>query len=149
MPRLFHVSDVSGIQVFEPRMSRTGEALVWAIEESKLANYLLPRDCPRVTFYSHQATSDQDKKRFLGSSKAVIAIESGWLAKCLEARLYIYEFDPKNFSLQDEIAGYYVSTQLEYPLCETPVENCLIRLLEAEVELTITAIIMGIARSGD
>ena len=59
MPRLFHVSDVSGIQVFEPRMSRTGEALVWAIEESKLANYLLPRDCPRVTFYAKPDTTKE------------------------------------------------------------------------------------------
>ena len=63
-------------------------------------------------------TTKEDQKRFLGNSKTVIAIESRWLAKCLEARLYIYEFDPQHFSLQDYIAGYYVSTQLEYPLSE-------------------------------
>jgi hypothetical protein len=90
VPRLFHVSDLADIRRFEPRASRTAEALVWAIGEAKLANYLLPRDCPRVTFYADQNTSDTDRIRFLGSSKAVIAIESTWFRRCIEAKLFLY-----------------------------------------------------------
>ena len=51
MPRLFHVSEDPTIARFEPRpvaspdSGVTGDA-VWAVAESHLPNYLLPRDCP-------------------------------------------------------------------------------------------------------
>jgi hypothetical protein len=61
--RLFHVSDIAGMKSFEPRPSRTGEAFVWAIGEPRLANYLVPRDCPRVTFYADQNTSEEDRAK--------------------------------------------------------------------------------------
>lgn len=51
--RLFHVSEDSGIEVFEPRPAALFPNLgpvVWAVAESHLVNYLLPRECPRVTF---------------------------------------------------------------------------------------------------
>ncbi len=75
--RLFHISEEPGIERFEPRESDyTNEPVVWAIEEARLCNYLLPRDCPRVTYYGGSQTSTEDVKQFLGSSPAVIAIES-------------------------------------------------------------------------
>jgi hypothetical protein len=137
LPRLFHVSDIAGISIFEPRVSRMGESLVWAVGEPRLANYLLPRDCPRVTFYANQDTSEKDKERFLGAAEAVIAIESAWFNRCLEAKLYLYEFDSKNFRLRDDIAYYYVSNQREYPLSEIPIQNVLEKLLETGTELRI------------
>ena len=38
-------------------------------------NYLLPRDCPRVTYFAGRETAAADVERFLGSSPAVIAVE--------------------------------------------------------------------------
>ena len=56
--RLYHVSDRPDIALLEPRAVRPHHPLqdmppvVWAIGERLLHNYLLPRDCPRVTFYA-------------------------------------------------------------------------------------------------
>ena len=53
--RLFHVSEQANIGEFVPRCPARGDldpavALVWAIDEARLPNYLTPRDCPRVTY---------------------------------------------------------------------------------------------------
>jgi hypothetical protein len=73
---LFHVSEEGGIQEFEPRPSENSrEPVVWAIDAPRLRNYLLPRECPRVTYYAGHDTSDRDVERFLGSSAAVVAIQ--------------------------------------------------------------------------
>ena len=53
MRRLFHVSEDPAIEDFHPRPSSVAPEvgpIVWAVAESHLPNYLLPRDCPRVTF---------------------------------------------------------------------------------------------------
>ena len=47
--RLFHVSEESGIRVFEPRIPLRKDldqtvGLVWAIDEKRLPNFLTPRD---------------------------------------------------------------------------------------------------------
>jgi hypothetical protein len=45
---LFHVSEESGIERFEPRASEDGRGpVVWAIDAGRLRNHLLPRECPR------------------------------------------------------------------------------------------------------
>ena len=48
---LFHVREESGIEQFEPRAQAEGtDAVVWAIDGRRLRNYLVPRECPRVTY---------------------------------------------------------------------------------------------------
>jgi hypothetical protein len=59
----FHVSEDGGIQRFEPRVSAHGESLVWAIDGGHLRNYLLPRDCPRVTYYAGRQTTATAQRR--------------------------------------------------------------------------------------
>ena len=77
--KLFHVSEEKKIEEFIPRYSdSTKEPVVWAIAKAKLANYLLPRNCPRVCFSANNATSKEDRQRLLGLSKQVVAIESCW-----------------------------------------------------------------------
>jgi len=50
---LFHVSEEPGIGRFEPRLSENASGpIVWAIEGARLCNCLLPRDCPRVSYYA-------------------------------------------------------------------------------------------------
>ncbi len=135
--KLFHVSETPNIRLFEPRPDRRGELAVWAVGEPRLHNYLLPRDCPRITFFADDKTSDEDRSRFLGSAESVVAIESGWFNVCLETSLYLYEFDPQPFSLIDTTACYYVSKEAVKPIRETPVSNVLGALLEKGVELRI------------
>jgi hypothetical protein len=55
---LIHVSEESDIELFEPRRSEyMDEPVVWAIDATRLCNYLVPRDCPRVTYYAGRTTS--------------------------------------------------------------------------------------------
>ena len=90
---LFHVSEQGGIERFEPRWSDiAGRKVVWAIDVQHLRNYLVPRDCPRVTYYAGPQTADADVKRFLGKARAVVAIENSWLERLRSCRLFCYHF---------------------------------------------------------
>jgi hypothetical protein len=107
---LFHVSEEGGIEVFEPRAPKEGvDPVVWAIDEMRLRNYLVPRDCPRVTFYAGAETTEADAQRFLGSSTAVVAIEESWSERLGSCRLYCYHLPSETFECADECAGYFVS----------------------------------------
>src|SRR5262245_45965696 len=107
---LFHLSEEAGIARFEPRPSKyTDEPVVWAIDANCLRNYLVPRDCPRVTYYAGRATTAADVERFLGSSPAVVAVESSWWERLRSCRLHCYHLPPQAFSCIDECAGYFVS----------------------------------------
>lgn len=68
---LFHISEESGIGRFEPRAAESSAApAVWAIDARRLINYLVPRECPRVTYYAGRETSPGDVERFPGPSQA-------------------------------------------------------------------------------
>jgi len=102
--------------------------LVWAIDEAHLANYLLPRDCPRVTYRALPTTSADDCARFFaGRASHVVAISAEWLERAILCLLFIYELPAHSFELLDASAGYWVSrvpaeptsvTELRQPLCE-------------------------------
>jgi Family of unknown function (DUF6886) len=133
---LFHVSEESGIERFEPRPSPyAGEPVVWAIDEDRLRNYLVPRDCPRVTFYAGRKTTAADVRRFLGSSPAVIAVESAWLERLRSCRLYCYHLPPETFACIDQCAGYFVSRRPVVPTQVRVVDDLLAALLGREVEV--------------
>jgi hypothetical protein len=69
---LFHVSEQHGIELFEPRWSENaGKKVLWAIDADHLRNYLVPRECPRVTYYAGPQTTTADVERFLGKSQVV------------------------------------------------------------------------------
>ena len=113
--------------------------MVWAIDYAHLHNYLLPRDCPRVTFYADENSKSNDIKKLMAgaSAKHIIAIETRWLPKIQKQCLYQYEFDSKDFSLVDKIAGYWISRKSVTPITEIKIDNILSALLEHEVELRI------------
>ena len=137
---LFHVSEKSGIDVFEPRPSGyVAEPVVWAIDEVRLRNYLLPRDCPRVTYYAGRDTSAADVERFLGPSPAVVAIESGWVERVRSCRLYLYHFPPDTFECLDECAGYFVSRKSVVPARVEIIDDAMAELLKRGVELRFVA----------
>ena len=141
--RLFHVSEESNINEFIPRIPKRDDlvkskGLVWAINERCLPNFLTPRDCPRVTYHINKNTTHEDiSKFFSSSSKHCVAIEHDWHIKMLETTLYIYEFDIKNFYLQDEIAGYFVSENTETPISVEKYDNLYLELFKRNVEIRI------------
>lgn len=133
---LFHVSEESGIGRFEPRASKYAkEPVVWAIDAGRLHNYLVPRECPRVTFYAGGGTAPADVERFLGSSPAVVAVESGWLGRLRACRLYCYHLPPETFECIDAGAGYFVSRAPVAPARVEVFDDLMAELLKRGVEL--------------
>jgi hypothetical protein len=135
---LFHISDEAGIERFEPRPSEfTPERVVWAIDGARVRNYLVPRDCPRVTYYPGPDTTAADNELFLGSSGAVVAIEQGWLERARQCRLYCYHLPPDTFECFDDCAGYFVSRTSVVPAQVEVFEAPLSELRRRGVELRV------------
>ena len=135
---LYHVSEEPNIKLFKPKPSKlTDEPVVWAIDSEHLRNYLLPRDCPRVTFYALSTTTQEDIERFLGTSKAVVAVEGKWLPRILECKLYCYHFSPEGFECIDEGAGYFVSYKTVVPKRVEVFNKLLEELVSRQVEVRI------------
>jgi hypothetical protein len=133
---LFHVSEEPDIKLFHPRASKyVQEPVVWAIDSIHLRNYLLPRECPRVTFYAGDKTTPADLERFLGSSPAVVAVESGWLDRLRSCRLYCYHLPSRTFECIDECAGYFVSRKSIVPKSVEFFDDPITELLKRGVEL--------------
>ncbi len=141
---VFHISDQPGIERFEPRPAphpssgQTG-TMVWAVGQRLLHNYLLPRDCPRVTFYARPDSTPADVERLMSYSSArhIVAIESGWLSEVIRQRLYLYEFSAEGFRLVDAGADYYISREVVVPRSVRTIDDILKELLERNVELRI------------
>lgn len=133
---LFHVSEEAGIELFQPRPSKyVNEPVVWAIDDDHLRNYLLPRECPRVTYYAGPQTVGTDVEQFLGSSRAVVAVESAWFERLRSGRLFCYHVTPETFECIDKCAGYFVS---RVPVATERVEvvdDLISELLRRQVEL--------------
>ena len=135
---LFHISEEPNIDVFEPRQTATNDKrLVWAIDEEHLRNYLVPRDCPRVTYSAGPRTTESDRERFLGSSAAVLAIETGWYERMRSCRLHCYHLPGGTFELADECAGYFVSRVPVKPLRVEIIDNIVAAVLMRGVELRV------------
>lgn len=151
-PRLFHISEQPGISIFTPRPSPShfdniAGDVVFAISDQLLHNYLLPRDCPRVTFYASANTTDADKQKFMDNITAghVIAVESGWYQQIKETTLYCYEFLRDDFMLIDECAGYYISYKPVVPTAVTVIDDIMAALLSRDVELRFIPLLTDIA----
>lgn len=144
--RLYHVSEEAGISLFNPRppnldiANAPARPVVWAIGERLLHNYLLPRDCPRVTFYARPDSDPADVTRLMGQTAAqyVVAIESRWLAAVRATSLWLYEFPPDGFCLIDRGAGYYVRESAVAPITVCRVGDLLAELASRDVELRVT-----------
>lgn len=150
--RLFHVSEESDIEVFEPRLPSRRDldqsvGLVWAIDEDHLPSFLTPRDCPRVTYHISSNSSIEDRIRFFSSSTTIHAVvfESDWYYKIMNTVLYIYEFEPSDFTLLDPVAGYYVSQKTQRPVSKHIVNDLIGELLKRNIELRITDNLWDIA----
>jgi len=139
---LYHFSEKSDITYFEPRFA-TSElgAVVWGISKAGMYKYLLPRDCPRVSFRADEHTSAQDIQAFFGHSSArcVVAIESCWLETMRTTKLYRYHLPADTFRLhlEDERTQYYVSHQPVTPLSVVCIDDLLKALVDLGVEFRV------------
>lgn len=142
--RLFHISEESDIEVFNPRLpGRTdmdqSVGVVWAINERCLPNFLTPRDCPRVTYHIGKHTTEHDREKYLPSKdcRHVVVIERDWIERMKHTKLYLYEFASESFELQDEIAGYYVSRSPQIPIAKYEIEDLLEALATQQVVVQV------------
>lgn len=142
--RLFHVSQKSNIEKFVPikpyrKDLKHSPPFVWALNEKCLPNFLTPRDCPRVTYHVGNNSKQSDIDKYFSSSKSshVIAIEQCWFERMKNTTLYIYELNPSNFYLQDEMAGYYVSENIEIPIRKIVYNDLFIELFNRNIEVRI------------
>ncbi|MCA0174259.1 DUF6886 family protein [Bacillus sp. RAR_GA_16] len=139
--RIFHVSEEDDLQEFQPRVPTRkdldqSKGLVWAVNETCLPNFLTPRNCPRVCFRVGPNTSNADKERYLSSSyQYVVIIEKRWADMITNTPLYLYEFNPETFYLQDDNAGYYVSERTQVPMNKMKIKNPLQELFRRQVEV--------------
>ena len=135
---LFHISEDRTIERFEPRRPQNSEVpVVWAIDGERLRNYLVPRDCPRVTYYAGAQTTRADVERFLGPHPAVVAIERTWLGRTRECRLYCYHLAPDTFECADECSGYFVSRVSVVPVQMEVLDDPIGELQRRGVDLRI------------
>jgi hypothetical protein len=142
--RLFHFSDDPSITRFEPRpppsaSSGVTDHVVWAVGERLRHNYLLPRDCPRVTFYPMPSSAPDDVARLMGGTSAghVVAIETRWMPALRSGRLYQYELPRATFVSVDAGAGYYISREPIVPLRMVAIDDLLGELLACNIELRV------------
>jgi hypothetical protein len=150
--RLFHISEQPGIKLFEPRPSpshfeQISGDVVFAISDTLLHNYLLPRDCPRVTYYASSKTTEEDRITFFGNSSAdyIIAVEARWYKTIANTTLYCYEYPPETFTLLDECAGYYISYRPVVPVGEKAITDIIAELLTRNIELRFMPDIMRLS----
>ena len=142
MPRLFHVSDDAAIARFEPRpvpspdSGVTGDA-VWAVAESHLPNYLLPRDCPRICFRAGPETTADDRARFLHGASHVVAFEAAWLDRVRASPLALYAMPEATFTEALPEAGYWISRAAVTPVTVTIVEDAIAALIAAGAEVRV------------
>jgi hypothetical protein len=146
--QLHHVSDRGDIERFEPRAIAGGDRreLVWAVDQSHLVNYLLPRDCPRVCFRADLASTEADRVRFLGiAGGPVVAIEVTWLERASSSRLWVYQLPVDSFECEDKNAGYFVSRHAVSPIARRTLEGPLVEMVNAGAELRVVASLRGLA----
>ncbi|HEX7169003.1 MAG TPA: hypothetical protein VF230_18640 [Acidimicrobiales bacterium] len=142
---LWHFSEDPDLHRFEPHRAPTSavdDELVWAIDTRHAPHYWFPRDCPRGCAWLTDATTDEDRVRFLGHSKAVrlYVMETAWVPAMLECELYAYRMPEDTFEqIRDDGSGHWVSRQPVEALERVAVGNLFERIAAAGIELRITS----------
>ena len=152
MNTLCHVSEELNIERFEPRMppiqsTTVNTPVVWAVAKTHLANYLLPRECPRVAFRAASGSSEHDLQHFLGfaCTTQVVAIEEQWFEYASNCTLWLFEFSPEPFVCVDATAGYFVSTKSVVPVARRRIDRPISELLASGTELRVVPSLLELA----
>jgi hypothetical protein len=146
---LFHFSEDPGIAVFAPRPVAVpaprppgrewlNGPLVWAIDEWHQPLYLFPRDCPRVLIWPVETTTPADRAAWFGPGRArmIAHIESEWLDRLRQGRVYRYELPAAAFEPLDD-AGMQVARLTVEPLRVEAIDDLPAALEASGVELRV------------
>jgi hypothetical protein len=134
---LWHVSENSAIERFEPHVSATAksrEARVWAIDTRHLPLYWFPRECPRGTFWATPRTTPADSKLLDGSSR-VHLVEAAWMGRMRSARVVAYRLPESTFAPDPEVGGYWLSRTAVVPLDVVELGGLVARHTQSGIEL--------------
>ena len=136
------MSDHPEIDRFDPRPVPAPDAgvdglAVWAVAESHLPNYLLPRDCPRICFRASDATNQRDQARFLLGAERVVAFEQSWLERVRTTSLTLYEMPRAPFQEVLPEAGYWIARETVVATTRIRVDDLLQALVDHHVEVRI------------
>jgi hypothetical protein len=139
---LWHVSENPGLARFSPHVPATNPAappLVWAVDTRHVPMFWFPRDCPRGCIWASSSTTHEDRERFFAQSDAtrIHVIETDWLDRVRECRLYAYRLPVEAFS-PHEVGGYWVSTQPVEAVGQAVIDDLLGRHAAARIELRVT-----------
>jgi hypothetical protein len=135
---LFHFSEEADIEVFEPRapLARPEVTpMVWAVDSWHAPHFYLPRDCPRVCFWSAGSHTKDEADILLAGSERVVAIEPSWRKLLGTTKVYRYVFEPSGFELLDVDAGYYVKREAVRPVKVGALGDLAMALVAAGVTL--------------
>lgn len=64
-------------------------------------------------------------------------IERKWYTAMQKSTLYVYEFDTRDFVLQDTVAGYYVAVTTQYPIRKYVLTDLFAELMNRNIEIRI------------
>ena len=140
---LWHFSEDPGLGQFVPHVARSSdnpEPLVWAIDTRHSPHFWFPRDCPRGCVWLTEATTEEDRARFLcdAGTKRLHVMETAWAERMTTCRLYVYKLPPNGFvSIGDLAAGYWVSREPVDALERLEVGNLFQRHADAGIELRV------------
>jgi hypothetical protein len=139
---IWHFSEDASIQRFEPCANSendSAEPLVWGIDDEHAPAYRFPRECPRGTFWSTAATSDDDVENFLAGdrSRRVHAIQSERLDAVRAVGVFAYRLPSDTFEPHPQAAGYWVSRAAVVPIEVAERGDLLPRHAEAGIELRV------------
>lgn len=82
------------------------------MDEARLANFWLPRECPRICFRAKAETQD---RALLGDASHVVAFEAAWLEQVRACTLQTYESSVEPFTRALPDAGYWIAREAVTP----------------------------------
>jgi hypothetical protein len=130
---LWHFSEDPSLSRFLPRDDK-----VWAIDDRHSWLYWFPRDCPRACFWAVGPTTNDDVEAWLDGDRdrRVAVIETTWLERMRDVRLYAYRMPPEPFDVVEDDRFYIASMPVEAIEC-VEVGDLLARHAAAGIELRI------------
>ena len=139
---LWHFSEDPSLGRFRPHTVATNPGappLVWAVDTRHAPMFWFPRDCPRGCIWPVAATTAEDRERFFGQSAAarIHVMESGWLRRMQECRLYAYQLPAGPFR-PHEVGGYWVAGEQVDAIGQVIIDDLAGRHASAGIELRIT-----------
>ena len=102
--------------------------------------FWFPRDCPRGCIWAGPGTTAEDRERFFGQSAGgrVHVMETGWLERMRECRLYAYRLPGTAFRPHEATGGYWVADEAVDATERVAVGDLLRRHADACIELRVT-----------